>query len=354
MTINAQNGDAWSNWRAYHIFYHADRSLLLRELVQPLVSQLLRDGIIDHLFFIRYGLGGPHVRLRWRLKDDGAGAAAQRLLAEKTAEFFSRRPSLEKISDEKIRNTNRELLSVDTVAATDADQIYGDNCWQISPLLFEFDRYGGVERMQDSLDLFCLSSVVTLQLLQANTESARGWERAWILRQWLALAFNLAENEEEFLRCVDYGNDFFAGHLQRCADEGEAVFARNGAPILNIVCRELQQLSEAETYSQKNKIVTCARVLAGRIKHLAGKKREYLLHSHMHMAANRLGFINPEEVYLSRMLRCALNHFRLERPQTWKQIWDCRDFNSDLNAEISRQLVASSLQEFVSQPEPIF
>ena len=353
MTIDAQNEGVWSRWRSYHIFYHADRGLLLRELVQPLVSELFRDGIIDRFFFIRYALGGPHVRLRWRLNTADAGPAAQDLLAKKTSEFFSRCPSQEKVSDEKIRERNRELLSVDKVASPEDDQIYGDNCWHASPPLFEFERYGGVERMRDSLDLFCLSSIETLQLLQANSASALGWERACMLRQWLPLAFGLAANEDEFAECIDYGNDFFAGHLERCAVEGEAVFARNGRPVLNIVCDELQQLSSAGAYSQKNKITSYASVLARRVKHLSVKERKYLLHSHMHMAANRLGFTNPQEVYLSRMLRRALDHFRLEKPQEWKQVWDFhRDFILGLNGNV-HELVTSSLQQFALQPVQI-
>ncbi len=351
MTIGAQNEGVWSQWRSYHIFYHADRSLLLRELVQPLVSELLRAGVIDHFFFIRYALGGPHVRVRWRLKAADAEPTAQALLAERTSEFFSRWPSQEKISDEKVRERNRELLSVDKIASPEEDQIYDDNCWHASPPLFEFERYGGVERMHDSLDLFCLSSIETLQLLRANNAAAPGWERACMLRQWLPLAFGLAADEDEFAGCIDYGNDFFGGHLERCAAEGESVFARNGTPVLNIVCHELQQLSSAGANLRENKIATCASALARRIRHLPVKERKYLLHSHMHMAANRLGFTNPQEVYLSRMLRRALDHFRLEKPQEWKQVWNShRGFIPDLNGDTAHELVTSSLRQFAFQP----
>jgi lantibiotic biosynthesis dehydratase-like protein len=310
---------AFPNWRAYHIFYHGDRALLLRDLVQPLLCDVIQDGLIDHFYFIRYALGGPHVRLRWRAKDESAAASADLRLATAIERFFSRCPSTVSVNEENIRNTNRSLLSVDTVANREDDRVYDDNSWHASPPLFEFDRYGGIENFQHSLDLFCVSSAATLELLREHGNASPGWERASIMRQWLRMAFGLAQNGDEFMECVDYGNDFFAGQLQRCAAEGEAVFSRNGDGVSAIASRELQQLSTCD--GGKPLVAQCARILASRVAAVPEAPRRHIFQSHMHMAANRLGLTNPEEVYLSRMLTCAVRRYRTQGADQWRDLW---------------------------------
>lgn len=336
---------AFFNWRAYHIFYHGDRALLLRELVQPVLSNAIQDGLIDHFYFIRYALGGPHVRLRWRAKDHTAAKSAEMRLEAATEAFFARCPSTVSLNEEKIRNTNRSLLSVDTVANQADDRVYADNSWHASPPLFEFDRYGGVENFQHSLDLFCVSSAATLELLREQGNAAPGWERASIMRQWLRMAFGLAKDGDEFLECVDYGNDFFAGQLQRCAEEGEAVFSRNGDGVSAIVSRELPQLSTGD--GRKALIAQCATIVASRVATVAEGPRRHILQSHMHMAANRLGLTNPVEVYLSRMLTCAVRRYRTQNAEQWDDLWR-RHASVDRDPQ-GDELVSSALKLVAAQ-----
>ncbi len=53
-------------WRSYHLFYHGDRDLVLR--LWPTLAPLILSRIVDSFFFLRYSLGGPHIRIRLRLE----------------------------------------------------------------------------------------------------------------------------------------------------------------------------------------------------------------------------------------------------------------------------------------------
>jgi thiopeptide-type bacteriocin biosynthesis protein len=51
-------------WTSFHLFYHGDLDLLLTAVLAPMLGDLLRDGIVQDWFFLRYWNGGPHIRLR--------------------------------------------------------------------------------------------------------------------------------------------------------------------------------------------------------------------------------------------------------------------------------------------------
>src|SRR5690242_5681489 len=52
-------------WASYHIFYYAlSCHQVLLEIVLPVVRDLWNRRQLIRFFFIRYGEGGPHVRLR--------------------------------------------------------------------------------------------------------------------------------------------------------------------------------------------------------------------------------------------------------------------------------------------------
>lgn len=308
----------WTNWRAYYLFYHADRDFLLRHLLRPLVSELLDLALIDRFFFVRYGLGGPHVRIRWCARSDQAANLAEARLAEHVSLFFSQWPSTQPLSPDKIRAHNRGLLSVDEVVDTGEDQVYPDNSWHRGPLLIEVERYGGPERVDASLNHFCLSSVEVLEMLDEHAESGSGWVRAAMIRLALRLAWGLTSNEEEFINYATYAKDFFGDRLRRCTEEGERVFSRTSSQIVGMVRDELTKLARAEECLTS--LAAAAAVLADRISASPGYK--YIAASHIHMTANRLGLLNPDEVYLSGILMPAIETWRSQFPDEWRSMWN--------------------------------
>ena len=82
------------DWVALHVFYASDANPILVEAVRPLVAELRRDELIDHWFFIKYWMEGPHLRVRFRptrpeLREEVTSRATAALEA-----FLVRRPAL--------------------------------------------------------------------------------------------------------------------------------------------------------------------------------------------------------------------------------------------------------------------
>src|SRR4029077_11347781 len=129
-----------SRWRSCHLHYHGDGNLLLVQLVRPLAGSLLRSGAIDRFFFIRYELGGHHVRLRLRAAP-GAGDAVDAAVTAAAADFFARLPSAHPLPAEAVARRTREILATDP-SESDAT-FHPDNSLRIVPFIPEVDRYGG-------------------------------------------------------------------------------------------------------------------------------------------------------------------------------------------------------------------
>src|SRR5262249_1722010 len=121
--------------------------------------------------FIRYELGGPHVRLRLRLRSEAAREQTGCRLATAAADFFARWPSPVPVDEEVIRTRNRSILATNPLE--DDGSVYPDNSLRAFPFLPETERYGGPELLEHSLDFFALSSIETLSHLAEHGEKPR-------------------------------------------------------------------------------------------------------------------------------------------------------------------------------------
>jgi len=334
--------NALGNWRAYHIFYHDDLNRLLRQLVLPLIASLLRLKVIDRFFFVRYSLGGRHVRLRWRVDGESAACFAETLLATEAKNFFALWPSSDSIPEHQIRNTNRLLLQVDPMLLPEDDSVYGDNSWIAYPIRFEIDRYGGPNRFSASLDLFALSSGAVLRLLAAHPEPGSTWVRPAILRLWLQLAWGFSADQHEFLVLANYASHLFtADCFEQCIVEADEVFAKRHVQLVHMVRHEVDSLIQSGSCP----LAKGACWVAANADGLSMYAHRYLNISHIHMTANRLGLSNLEEVYLARILWLAADNLRCEEPVFWDRAWAAHTaFADQSNIQIIEQMITSELR----------
>jgi hypothetical protein len=283
----------WSQWRSCHLYYHGDGNLLLDRLVVPLVGSLLAAGTIDRFFFIRYELGGPHVRLRLRTMANAEGTV-ENTVEEAARAFFARWPSAQPKADERVRRQTRETMAADP-SETDATP-YPDNSFRIVPFTPETDRYGGPELIGASLDFFTLSSIRALGFARVSGKEPRSRQVPWILRTLAEQALGFARDERELMGLLNYAAVADNHPLAPFAARGDRSFEEQPDAFRNLL-QETFALETGETTSREE-----ARWLTDKIHGAAPPVRERILKSHMHMTANRLGIRNPEEAFLCRIL----------------------------------------------------
>ncbi|MBV9773857.1 MAG: hypothetical protein JO040_07900 [Gemmatimonadetes bacterium] len=310
-----------AEWRAYHLFYHADRDRLVTELVRPTVADLLREGEIGSFYFVRYNLGGPHVRLRLKPGHGRAGSVDARV-RRAAAEFFQRRPSSEPVAEEVIRRQNRGIVASDPLSGGVADEVFPDNTLEEFPPLFEVERYGGPRLFRHSLDFFTLSSVEALHFLSGLADPSAGQRLSGAFRLCVRQAWGFARDDAEFTELLSYASRIFTHDLlARFAERGDEAFERQRDAYTRLLRDELALCAGTGGPGGPPAITVGARRLAREIRKLDDAGRWTVAASQLHMTANRLGLLNPEELYLGRILWRAARELAVSEPVFWKEAW---------------------------------
>jgi hypothetical protein len=329
-------------WHGFHLVYHGDRDLLLRALVAPLAARMLAEREIDTFFFIRYDLGGPHVRLRVRPCPGRAREVAARVRSAAAA-FFARHPSPTPFPAEKVRRDNRMVIPSDPFATYVDDVVFPDNSVHEAPVGLEVERYGGAAFFNHSLDAFTLSSIDVVSFLEGAGEQARGSRLSEAARALVRQSWGLAGSAGEFAQLVAYAASPAAEGLQRFIVAGDEAFERRRETLRALVRDELALLSAGDAHPPR--YAAAARGLGWEIRALAPDIRARIAASHIHMTANRLGLRNPEETYLGRMMKRAVADLAHAEPRFWRGAWALRHATSPPEPGLPAQ-AASVLARF--------
>jgi len=291
-------------------------------VAEPVARALRRDGAVRRFFFVRYNLGGPHVRLRLEAAPGRGGEVAARV-REAADEFFARQPSLEPLPDEAVRRGNRAILADDPLATIGEDTVYPDNSLHECPAAFEVERYGGPRLLRHSLEYFAVSSVAVMRFLAAHGgEPASGARLTGGARMVVRQAWGLAHDAAGFVDLLEHAVWLMGEPLARFAAEGERAFESRGAPLVRLIRDEIAELSAgAERAGAAGALDRAARSLAWSVRGAPAERRQAIAYSHLHMTSNRLGMLNPEEVYLGRMLGLAARALAAEDAPFWAGAW---------------------------------
>ena len=311
----SQYPDEWIEWHAFHFFYHAHLEPVLQHFVQPAVGRLLADGVIDSFFFIRYPLGGPHIRLRIRPCAHRAYEAAERLAAD-AAGFLARWPSTRSLDPEAIRRQNQSILASTPEESDNA--VYPDNVLLAFSFIPEMERYGGPKLIASSLDFFALSSARSLGFVAAH--AGNPWPRQLsAIAKLLALqAWGLAHDAEALMILLASRASFTAAEdpLLRRGDEA---FDRQSETYCALLRRELAAVLRGGAVPWFGE---AARRLGSELGGASILLQRSIGLSQMHMTANRLGLKTQEEVYLGRILWRAARELAAVDRSFWRELCD--------------------------------
>ena len=295
------------DWIAGHLHYHQDLTPALFRLVAPLVGRLARAQAIDSFFFVRYSLGGPHLRLRLRLKDLGRRTEVGEAMAAAAAGFLAAEPSQSSWDDEKIRSFNERVLAGDPNEKDAA--IYPDNFFRFAPFVPEVERYGGTEAMAASLQVFCLSSIAALRFAArfAGDAATGGARLAEAMRLLFFQALGFASSRRELADLLRYGVDSFGSSAEKIIEKGKRVAASQADLLQNLNLPPLFAVP-GEARGERELLFLGSRCLSRLLSGRDSETRARIGGSQLHMTASRLGINNIEEVYLSSLLGSALEN----------------------------------------------
>ncbi|MGK9118327.1 thiopeptide-type bacteriocin biosynthesis protein [Olivibacter jilunii] len=264
------------NCLSFHLFYRKEADDMLLEC-KTFTDQLGKEGLLKDFFFIRYGEGGPHIRLR--LFYEGTG---EMVLIECLQQWVSECP---------------EILRAEK-----------------SAFLPEVERYGGESCLDPALNLFAASSRAVLQWVErfhpvnAGRRIAQAVKLHFVFLQ--AMDCSLAEMQRVL-------ESFIADWLpMACLALG--MEASEGARLLPLFRAQSQMKQELllQLFADLNEqlLKRCFRdpllqdyfdETRSRMVYFSGleqHKRVTVLSSFLHMTNNRLGLSNYDEPFVAFLL----------------------------------------------------
>jgi thiopeptide-type bacteriocin biosynthesis protein len=315
--------DSDHRWSAHHFFYHGDLDLALIYFVRPAIAELIARQLIDSFFFIRYTLGGPHIRIRYHLTPTAVPGAIAHVLQEAAARFLERWWSESALDPERIRQESRAILA----AAPEASELwYADHSLLPSAFEPEVERYGGRALLDPSLDFFAISSAQALEAIRDPNWSSPGRRGAIALRLLLRQAWGFAVSEKELLAHLGYRLPVDQETGNRIWSKADTDFETRRDNYRALLKHELSLLAEAggtpepPVWPSAAFLPRAARLLSQSLGEVAPETRWQIGHSQLHMTANRLGFFPPQEMHLQRILWRAARDLAETEPGFWRQV----------------------------------
>ncbi|MEM9553550.1 MAG: thiopeptide-type bacteriocin biosynthesis protein [Acidobacteriota bacterium] len=276
-------------WRAFHLHYHDDQDRLLAAL-RPRWCQWLIQGRAERLFFVRYWLGGPHLRIRGEWSGDADASLFVQELREWAGTYFALFPSTASWSAERIARVDAELRSSDPSAV--AVPASPDECILECAYHPEEARYGGPSAMALSHELFGLSSLVALH--RARLDPAQRPGRLENLALVLRLLLAASTEIEDLAALCRYPPESARRIHRKLIEQASALFDRQPR-LFESALADAEGGHASPTDSPEDRL---AQGLARLGHYLPGEERRRIVSSHVHMTMNRLGLDNREELLL--------------------------------------------------------
>lgn len=282
-------------WLSAYIFYHGSHEQLLREWIAPFLQQSssLLDTISPY-FFIRYGEGGPHIRLRM-LADVEQHREIHARLESAGSDFFIQHPA---------GNAQEPIRYI--------------------PYVPETERYGNQQTIMLAEEQFFLSSQCVLQQLCEQTEW--GYTRAFMQAVYMHVCLFHALQEdratvehicEQFIRRwlprMQSGNDIntMFKHMENMYRQYALILEPGIAALWEALTSGMAERQLQLFATGQQRVFQKYRLAA-----LTSDEMQGVIGSMLHMTHNRLGIPNPEESYLVYFTLKCMQHIYEHRQRT--------------------------------------
>jgi len=314
---------AGSSWMGVHLFfngktYGAASDAVILDVVAPFLEICAAEKWIERFFFVRYGVGGPHIRLRIRSQRNLQGVVAAAL----SCHLQRHCPS---VGSWQAAPTSP--MSSDGPAPTIG--LVTTTRWV--PYEPEVERYGGAEAMELGEACFDHSSRVAIQLIASMRGAASERRLGQALALMLVTVHTFRPERIGALTFLSRSYKGFLGTLGPVRSEQIATwdaamqeaYDRQSEELRDQVCGMWQRLDAGESVSAlcdryRRGLLPIRNALRDLCRHglvvRGGRRLEWqeavsaIAPSYVHMMNNRLGMTLGEEAYLHSLAYRALGH----------------------------------------------
>ena len=332
-------------WLAAHLYYNEPWETFLLEAIQPYIHTVMRTGIAQQFFFIRYWDRGPHIRLRFK----GEASVIENVLKDNLQEhflgYFDLKPSL-RTEPNYPANFPAE------------HKWFPNNSIQFIPYLPEQKRYGGRHALLVAEQHFEISSAAVLEYMsekgmQWTYDDAMGTAIKLHLSFVHALGMDLV-HAHAFFHFIFYNwlphsfkflhkkwsNKAYQAQAEETIEAFESAFEQQRealTPFHQVLWEALESNASFEE-ELLNKWVAANRSIKNRLLQLYERRlmdkrpAKYLMSAFpsfldeqaqelwmyyadlLHMTNNRLGILNKDEGFLAFLMLRSLKNLIPQQP----------------------------------------
>jgi hypothetical protein len=218
-------------WVCLHVHLLRYQDEYLREVVRPLFSSALEDGLVDRFFFLRYWQSGPHVRVRLHACDAGSRPVLRRSLLQRTEKWLWSSPPVAPLDSATWMNTAIKLAMRE--GESDVLPPLPHGSLVEAPYRPEHHRYGRGEVLEAVEKHFTESS--RLALVHLDQERLT---RAKLVLAAMSLAESLAKRRAS----PETSTDSTSALVRSMTDLKNFLHAADGAPPIARVLRDCAHL----------------------------------------------------------------------------------------------------------------
>jgi thiopeptide-type bacteriocin biosynthesis protein len=324
-------------WLGVHVFYSANPNPLLTGCIAPLTERLRQEGLVSRYFFIRYWLGGPHIRWRLMLAEDASEDAVKAVIEPVLTAFLARRPALFEADNSQLKGYYRQMFEAEygkeeLIAKYGEDgEIpgYDNNTFHYIEYEPEYERYGGELGVDLAERHFEVSSDIVLKLTDETNVHVRSIVMGHAVQLMLQICYGFFGDDEAVGEFLERYREFWQSFYQQDRSRLFPIFDRKYTKMAERLQRRIDEVREnIHDHSQGTEV---ERKWAAHVRQMRaelgalykegkldlpaemqseGAALAYLLTSYVHMTNNRIGVSINDESYLSYLLGRAVDDSR--------------------------------------------
>ncbi len=326
------------SWLSVHLFYNEPWESFLTKVVDPYIQTVLKTGIAQSYFFVRYWEKGPHIRLRFRGKADELNEVLKPNLLEYFEAYMQTNPS-ERVEPDYPEDFPR------------AYYWYPNNSIRFESYDPEIERYGGIKGMSLAEEQFHLSSNTVLHQLKLRNHQEDYSEKLgdairlhlgflhsigldnklaisfleMIFENWLPHTIELPETLRQKDYLLEKMNEFINVFEDAFEEQKEALIEFHQQMITGLKSGETFESEIYNHWIKENRRLSLLLYELSDQGQIPQRKEAYILSDiraknlnpeqiklwniwadYIHMTNNRLGILNRDEAYLAFLMKRSM------------------------------------------------
>lgn len=160
-------------WKSLHIYYYDNYDQLISQLIPTFFpdSSFFQSSScqIESFYFTRHWIGGPHIRLNFKIQKETNWESLLKLITTQIERFLDLHPSKSTLVDDNWYKNTSALLKLEHIQWTeDKIKLHPDNSWELHEYEIRNSMYGGEKGARLAEDFYSDTTSFICELISSS------------------------------------------------------------------------------------------------------------------------------------------------------------------------------------------